>query len=120
LNLPEEEFKKQVAVLITKTEEKDKKLEEHSSRLFSEIKTHNYQFDRVQREVEMLQKVTQAELQQFFDTFIFNKTTRAKLSLQQFSKNKPVPAPTPGPENQILVENIQKFKRFMPLYPVCN
>lgn len=109
-----------MAVLISKTEEKDKKLEEHSSRLFSEIKTHNYQFDRVKREVELLKTITQSELQQFFDTYIFNKATRAKLSIQQFGKNFAIPEKKELPDNQILIENIQKFKRNMPLFPVCN
>jgi hypothetical protein len=70
----------------------------------------------VEQEVEELKTITQEQLLQFYDTHIANSFTRAKLSIQQWGKNHPMPTEE---QNDIkYIKNIPQFKKSLPLYPV--
>lgn len=74
--LSDEEFKTQVDSVLTRVSEKDKNLGEEFGRFWTELDTHKYQFDRQEREIEALKKVTKAEFQAYFDKLILKEGHR--------------------------------------------
>ncbi|PIO70585.1 peptidase M16 inactive domain protein [Teladorsagia circumcincta] len=73
--MPQEEFEKQKTGLITRLLEKPKTLGARSRRFWNEIDCRQYDFDRNNSEVEVLNTVTKEDLLSYFD--------------RKFSKNAP-------------------------------
>ena len=66
--------------------EKDKKQKDVASRFHEvEIATHSYQFDRQEKELEMLETVTLEDFKNYFEEIFFSDKT-ARLDLQLTSK----------------------------------
>eukprot|EP00026_Physarum_polycephalum_P000474 Phypoly_transcript_00475.p1 GENE.Phypoly_transcript_00475~~Phypoly_transcript_00475.p1 ORF type:complete len:990 (+),score=181.17 Phypoly_transcript_00475:1631-4600(+) len=81
--LTEEEFKNYVNSISAELLEADKTLGQETNRYWREISNECYIFDRAQREVNELQKLTQEDLLAFFDKFISPESTkRRKISIQ--------------------------------------
>lgn len=68
-----EVYKQAVAVKLA---EKDITLGKRHSRLWAEIETHNYLFDRQEKEVELLSSVTLSEFKAHFEQTFFSKDSK--------------------------------------------
>jgi len=92
-------------------------LKELTDTFWEEINSQTYQFDRVDREVEEIQKISQGDLLDFFFRNIKNKETRAKISVRQFNKKTWEERTPPKEEiNVVHIENVHKFKWGMSLW----
>jgi secreted Zn-dependent insulinase-like peptidase len=89
-------FERNVAAVVAKKREKDKTLTAESTRLWNEITLHRYEFDRVEREVAVLESLDERALMQFIDSFISirpaeGESRRARLSVQYFGRQHELP-----------------------------
>lgn len=64
--MPEEQFQTHLTSLIVKKSEKPKKIGERMVRIWSEISSHHYNFDRQAIEVAELGTVTKAEVIEYY------------------------------------------------------
>lgn len=74
----------------------------------------------VEEEVSELKKISKQELLNFFEKYIGNKESRKKLTLQQYSQkweNKIQNFQKEPLKSSIIIQNIDSFKRKMPLFP---
>jgi len=120
-----EQFQKHCNVLISKKTEKPKQLQTQTDWFWQEISSQLYQFDRVEREVEVLKTISLQELLEFFDRHIKNKRTRAKLSVRQFNKELweiHAKRPKEYHPHEVQIQNVWQFKLQMPLWynPRCE
>jgi len=69
--MSEEQFQKHLTSLIVKKSEKPKKISERSARLWSEISSQQYNFDRQAIEVAELEKVTHKEAIEFYEVRVY-------------------------------------------------
>lgn len=67
VDMPQDEFDKQVAAMIARHEEKPKTLSGRFRRFWNEIECHQYDFARREKEVEVLKKITKKEVLELFD-----------------------------------------------------
>ncbi|CAG8464961.1 16775_t:CDS:10 [Cetraspora pellucida] len=87
-NMPEEEYKKEIASLISKKLEKSKNLGEESYKHWCHIYSGYYEFDKVEIDVSNLRKITKADLLEFYKTYIHPRSpVQKKLSIHLKSKN---------------------------------
>ncbi|CAG8531352.1 10171_t:CDS:10, partial [Cetraspora pellucida] len=87
-NMPEEEYKKEIASLISKKLEKSKNLGEESYKHWYHIHSGYYEFDKVEIDVSNLRKITKADLLDFYKTYIHPRSpVQKKLSIHLKSKN---------------------------------
>jgi len=114
-NLSQEEFQKNINALIVQTLEKDKRLAQETTRLWEEIVSRKYIFDRAQREVEEIKTFTKDDVIQFFKQFVLQVETRSKISVQVFSASRTIP--TDVPPRSKLITDPSLFKRSMSLHP---
>lgn len=56
--ITDEEFEVQKSAVATKLAEKDLNLGQEAARLWSEISTHSYLFERQEKELEVLKEIT--------------------------------------------------------------
>ena len=81
-NLSDEDFEVQKQAVKVKLAEKDLNLAMENQRLWSEMSTHKYQFDRQDQEISTLESITRQELvDQFELTFFSEKAKRLDLQL---------------------------------------
>jgi len=59
--ISDEDFKTNVGAVMTTISEKDKNLREDFGRVWSELSTHAYAFDRQETEIATLPTITKAE-----------------------------------------------------------
>lgn len=71
--MTEEEFNVQRKSVYTQIAEKDKNMGEESSRFWKEISTHNYDFDRQQKEIDTLETITLDDFKKQFEQVFFSK-----------------------------------------------
>ena len=70
--MTDEEFNTNVGSVKTSISEKDKNLNEEFTRFWThEFATHSYQFDRQEANIAMLETLTKAELQAYFEKLFF-------------------------------------------------
>lgn len=74
--MTEEEFKTQKKSVYTQLAEKDKNMAEESHRFWNEISIHNYDFERQQTELDILDKITLEEFKAFFERVFFSEYTK--------------------------------------------
>jgi secreted Zn-dependent insulinase-like peptidase len=91
-NMNLDQFSKHVHSVIARKSEKDKTLVNESNRHWHEITLRRYTFDRAAREVRHLERISHQMLVEFFNTYVLNPETRAKLSIQVHGKNHPMPS----------------------------
>ena len=71
-DMTDEEFAKNVNSVKTKISVKDKNLTEEFNRFWSkEFGTHSYEFERQETNIAMLDTLTKAELQAYFEQLLF-------------------------------------------------
>jgi len=61
LQISDEDFTTVVGAIMVKISEKDKNLMESHNRIWAQLSTHAYVFDRQERDVALLPKITKAE-----------------------------------------------------------
>ncbi|KAK6179262.1 hypothetical protein SNE40_011665 [Patella caerulea] len=79
-NMTNEEFYSLVKSVITSKQLAEVSLEEETGRLWREISRENYVFDRREKEIALLEKLTQKEVINWYQQYINN--TQRKLSIQ--------------------------------------
>jgi len=82
--LSDEDFNKNKAAVIKRKEEKEKTLNQETSRIWQEISTHRYGFNRAELEVKELHTITLPMLIKFFESFILHGGSRRALSIQVY------------------------------------
>jgi len=116
--LDPEEFQKNVEAVKEDILEKDKNLNEESSRHWRQIRMGSYFFDRAPALAERVATLTHGEIITFFETYLLASSPhRVKFSAQVFGNQHPVPAAAP-PAGTVLVEDPAAFRRAMPLHPL--
>lgn len=74
--MTEEDFKVQKNSVRTQIAEKDKNMSQESSRFWQEISIHNYDFERQDKELEVLDEITLDQFKQLFEMVFFSKKTK--------------------------------------------
>jgi len=107
-----EEFEGHRRSIINKRLEKLKNLESESGRLWGHIGSEYFDFYQIDNEVELLRKLTKADMQSFYDKYISpESSTRAKLSLHMIAQASPPDTPefTPEQQKEQLVELLGQY-----------
>eukprot|EP01090_Pellita_catalonica_P013689 TRINITY_DN3308_c0_g1_i2.p1 TRINITY_DN3308_c0_g1~~TRINITY_DN3308_c0_g1_i2.p1 ORF type:complete len:962 (-),score=160.08 TRINITY_DN3308_c0_g1_i2:14-2899(-) len=91
-DLDDKQFAMHKESLVSKLEEKEKKLNQESARWWAHIKDRQYEFDRAEKQVEFLKTVDKKAVLSFFDRYIKKSPTRAKLSVQIYGCEHDIPA----------------------------
>ncbi|KRZ79257.1 Insulin-degrading enzyme [Trichinella papuae] len=123
-NMPSEEFEEHRAALTAKRLEKPKKLVSAASKVWSEISSEQYNFERDQKEVDILKTITKEELIEFYKQHIVaDAPKRRKLSTQIYSKTFEINSirAKRSVEDQTgkveKIKNLSDFKNNLPLFP---
>ncbi|CAG8716551.1 96_t:CDS:2, partial [Racocetra fulgida] len=87
-DMPEEEYKKEIASLISKKLEKPKNLSEESYKHWCHIYSGYYEFDQVETDVSNIREIAKTDLLEFYKTYIHPRSpVQKKLSIHLKSKN---------------------------------
>ena len=78
--MTDDEFQTHVQALVTTKLEEPKKLSKQGDIYWNEISSHQYHFEREQCEVDEIKKLTKTQLSEFFNTHIWTRKKRRKLS----------------------------------------
>ncbi|KRX99092.1 Insulin-degrading enzyme [Trichinella pseudospiralis] len=123
-NMPSEEFEEHRAALTAKRLEKPKKLVSAAAKVWSEISSEQYNFERDQKEVDILKTITKEELIDFYKQHIVSDAPkRRKLSTQIYSKTFEINSirAKRSVEDQTgkveKIKNLSDFKNNLPLFP---
>jgi insulysin len=125
LNLSDDLFKTHINAVIVEKKQRDLKLSEEVFRNADEIKKHQYQFDRRDKQVAILENMTKEELIQFYiDTFVNNVR---RLDVEVISHKHQEENKALEEENlkiaegkgwkRVKAKSVQDFKRQNSLYP---
>ncbi|XP_011075245.1 insulin-degrading enzyme-like 1, peroxisomal isoform X1 [Sesamum indicum] len=119
--MPSDEFKSNVNALIEMKLEKHKNLREESVFYWREISDGTLKFDRREREVEELKRVSQKELIDFFNEYIkVGALQKKSLSVRVYgnlhSSEQQVDNSQPVESSNVQIEDIFSFRRSRPLY----
>ena len=80
LELSDEDFEVQKQAVLVKLAEKDINLKTENARHWGEISTHKYEFDRQEKEIQMLSEITKQDfIDMFFKTFFSPESKRMDL-----------------------------------------
>lgn len=117
-DMPDDEFKSNVNALIEMKLEKHKNLREESSYFWREIEDGTLKFDRKDYEVTELNRLTKADLIQFFDEHIKAGGPQKKaLSVQVYATSHSTEdIPDNSDCNVVNIEDVFSFRRSRPLY----
>ena len=74
--MTEEEFKVQQGAVHQVISEKDINLAKEEGRMWAEISTHKYLFDRQEKEIEVLASLTVADFIAHFEKVFFSESTK--------------------------------------------
>ncbi|KRY77608.1 Insulin-degrading enzyme [Trichinella pseudospiralis] len=88
-NMPSEEFEEHRAALTAKRLEKPKKLVSAAAKVWSEISSEQYNFERDQKEVDILKTITKEELIDFYKVEKIKNLSDFKNNLPLFPRIKP-------------------------------
>jgi insulysin len=81
-SLSQEDFEIQKQAVLVKLAEKDINLRKEYARNWGEISTHKYDFDRQEKEIQVLQTIQLADFKQMFEEVFFSdKSKRVDLQL---------------------------------------
>ncbi|KAL0453102.1 UNVERIFIED_CONTAM: Insulin-degrading enzyme-like 1, peroxisomal [Sesamum latifolium] len=119
--MPSDEFKSNVNALIEMKLEKHKNLREESGFYWREISDGTLKFDRREREVEELKRLSQKELIDFFNDYIRvgalqKKSLSVRIYGNAHSSEQQADNSQPAESNNVRVEDIFSFRRSRPLY----
>lgn len=74
--MTEEDFKVQKNSVRTQIAEKDKNMAQESNRFWTEISIHNYDFERQDTELRILDEITLDQFKALFEMIFFSKKTK--------------------------------------------
>ncbi|CAG2168148.1 unnamed protein product [Oppiella nova] len=128
-DMSDKDFETQRQSVITRRLEKPKNLIDNSYRLWSEISSKEYDFNRDEIEVKAIKELTKQDIIAFFERHLSHSSTnRKKLTVSIISENpinekhlNEVNAdlmPAPKLSESIRIENITQFKTHLGLYSV--
>ncbi|CAG2172600.1 unnamed protein product, partial [Oppiella nova] len=128
-DMSDKDFETQKQSVITRRLEKPKQLSEYSQRLWSEISSKDYDFNRDEIEAKAIKELTKQDIIAFFERHLSHTSTnRKKLTVSIISENpinekhlNEVNAdlmPAPKLPESIRIENITQFKTHLGLYSV--
>ncbi|KAG9414885.1 hypothetical protein AC1031_008300 [Aphanomyces cochlioides] len=110
--LPPETFQKHKDAVVAQLLEAPKTYEEESSRLWNEIASEMYAFDRRSQVASIVQVLREEEVIDLFETAIVAPATRRRLSIQIFGPNSEMPA-----ADAHTITDIASFKKHQGLFP---
>jgi secreted Zn-dependent insulinase-like peptidase len=89
-NLSDEDFKKGVTAVLATKRQVDMNLDSVRSRMYSDVVTHNYMFDRKEREIKILEDMisdqehiseSKEQMKQYFNDLFFNNVKLLTLQM---------------------------------------
>ena len=117
--MPDDEFNRHKEALAQKKLEKPKKLSSRFDKIYAEISSRKYKFNRDEIETDELQKIDRTDILKFFDDFIApNGEERKKLSTHVISQITEEDQVCPFDEQQIVERN--EFKLGLSLFPAVQ
>ena len=124
--LTEEEFKVQVQAVVTRVSEKDYNLNGEADRLFAEITTHKYIFNRKEKQVEILQTLTKQDIVDMYQKLLISSESKRIDVMLNSQTHTEMQAEWKAKNNEALYkekprtyveETPAQFKLKMELYP---
>ncbi|XP_054168721.1 insulin-degrading enzyme-like [Oppia nitens] len=126
-DMKSEEFEAEKQSLITHKLEKPKQLLEYSKRLWNEIDSKQYNFNRDEIEVNALTKLTKDDIMTFFRKHLFYESPNRKkllvsiinpntVNIVKYNGSKDSQLTTPELKESIKIENVSHFRNGMALY----
>lgn len=116
-----EKFQDYATALTANKAEPDRTLAVRSSRFWGEIDRGFLQFDREEREIEALRKVTKEEVIEMFDDYIAKDGKyRRKIVSQIYGNQHPFDKRKNVPDGALDVTDVSAFKTQRPLYPIVG
>ncbi|KAL5111762.1 Insulin-degrading enzyme [Taenia crassiceps] len=120
-NMPTSEFNAHIESVIALLLEKPKKMSQQATRYWSQILRQRYDFDRFEREAEIIRNTSKDHVIAFYNTYIKAASeSRRKLAIYVIAENAP---PTQKEDTGVEIKNPIEFKRTQPLRPLtaaCN
>jgi len=74
-NISDEDFEQQKKSVHTQIAEKDQNMSQESSRFWSEISTHNYDFEKQEKELKVLEEITKEDFIALFEKTFFSESS---------------------------------------------
>lgn len=106
-----------VKSVLVELEAKDKNLSEENTRFWnSEIANHRYMFDRIERKIEEIKKITKSQWQQSFEDLFFAKRRRVDFRYNSFSHKEQEATTEFKFDGEIRHASLSVFKKSMGLY----
>eukprot|EP01100_Stratorugosa_tubuloviscum_P005628 TRINITY_DN250_c0_g1_i1.p1 TRINITY_DN250_c0_g1~~TRINITY_DN250_c0_g1_i1.p1 ORF type:complete len:1068 (-),score=379.42 TRINITY_DN250_c0_g1_i1:64-2979(-) len=118
IQMSEEDFRKQVKAVILRKKEKDQNLYKETQRHWAKINKHKYDFAKTEKEIARLETITKEEIINFYDQYLFDRKERTICSVQVFAEKYAFRKIDEKDEQIIEIDNYDKFKRSMSLYPI--
>jgi len=124
-DLTDEEFSTNVTSIQSNKLQKDRNLRSETARLGYEIMTHQYEFDRKTKEIEMLSTLNKKEFINYFLSFFFDQPKRLNVHLlasqhldnqQEFKKVNDEFSKANG-VNNMYIDSIDAFKATADYFP---
>lgn len=119
--MTEEKFQQYVSSLSATKAQPESNLMNQSFKFWNELRTGFKQYDRADKEIEVLQSITKEQVVEFFDKHIAQGgSERRRIISQIYGNQHPLSEKTKVPEGAIEVSNPVAFRRRYPLYPVIG
>lgn len=120
-DMSDEVFQQYVSSMSANKAEPDTNVTIRTYRFWRELETSLMRYDRPQREIEVLQSVSKADLIEFFDTYIAKEgKSRRRIVSQIYGSKHPFEKRKALNGDYVEVQNAVAFRREHPLYPVVN
>ncbi|MBU2514482.1 insulinase family protein [bacterium] len=110
--LSNDDFSQFKESLISTKLEPPKNLGEETLRYWNEISSGSYEFDRIEKEISALRKLTLDDVIEAYHSIFIKTETEKKISIQAFGKNHKMKLPQDTP-----IIDVKKFKSGMSFYP---
>ncbi|KAL5964343.1 Insulin-degrading enzyme [Taenia solium] len=121
INMPVSEFNAHIESVVALLLERPKKMSQQATRYWSQILKQRYDFDRFEREAEIIRTINKDHVLAFYNTYIkVASEARRKLAIYVIAEGAP---PTRKEEMGVEIANPVEFKRTRPLRPLtapCN
>ena len=124
-NVSDDYFQKIISSVVERKKQKDLNLREETTRLGYEIFSHQFEFDRKNKEIELLKQLEKGEFIHYFYDLFYNEPRRMNIQLlaQQHNENqkefKAINQEyyTKNGISNMYIDSISKFKSEAKFYP---
>nr|CDS15260.1 insulin degrading enzyme [Echinococcus granulosus] len=121
INMSASEFNAHIESVVALLLEKPKKMSQQATRYWTQIFRQRYDFDRFEREAEIIRNTSKDHVLAFYNTYIKAASeARRKLAIYVIAEDAP---PTKKEDMGVEIANPIEFKRTLPLRPLaapCN